>query len=85
MHQAGHEYTTIFDLRSYSGNMIDMSDLTITLLLFFHGHCSSEVFDTLNYYNLALGLPIHTRFDDFDLASRSQICQTHKIFYQFYN
>ena len=30
-------------------------------------------------YNLALGLVIHTRFDDLDLISRSQLYQNHKL------
>ena len=29
--------------------------------------------------NLAWGLPIHTRFDDLYLISRSQVCQNHKL------
>ena len=45
----------------------------------FYGHCSSKVFETLHYYNLVWHLPIHARFDDFDLVSRSQVCQNHKL------
>ena len=30
-------------------------------------------------YNFAQGLAIHTRFDDLDLISRSQVCQNHKL------
>ena len=37
-----------------------------------------EVFQTLHDYNLALGLAVHTRFDDLDLISRSQVCENHK-------
>ena len=51
----------------------------------FHGHCSSEVFQTVHYYSIALGLPDDTRFDNLDLISRSQICQNHncKLFLRF--
>ena len=30
-------------------------------------------------YNLAWGLAIHTRCDDLDLISRSQVCPNHKL------
>ena len=30
-------------------------------------------------YNLAWGLAIHTRFDDLDLISRSQVSQNYKL------
>ena len=43
----------------------------------FHRHCSSKVFQTLHYYNLAWGVPIHTRFED--LVSMSQVCQSHNL------
>ena len=46
----------------------------------FCGHCSCKVFPTLHNYKLAWVLPIHTRFDDLDLASRSQMCQNRKLF-----
>ena len=36
-----------------------------------------EVFETLHDYNLVLDQPIHARFDDLDLVSRSQVCQNH--------
>ena len=39
----------------------------------FYGHCSSKVFETLLYHNLAWGLPIHARFDDLCLVSRSEV------------
>ena len=45
----------------------------------FRGHCSSDIFRTLHDYVLVWGLPIHTEFDDFDLVSRSQVCQNHKL------
>ena len=35
----------------------------------FHWHCSSEVFQTLQYYNLAWGRPVYTRFGDLDHVS----------------
>ena len=44
------------------------SYLTKTLSLAF-SHCSSEVFQTLPYYNLAWSLPVHTRLDDLDIVS----------------
>ena len=34
-----------------------------------------EVFQTLGENNLAWGLAIHTRLDDLDLVTRSQVCQ----------
>ena len=44
-----------------------------------------EVFQTLHDYNLAFGLAVHTRFDDVDLVSRSQVCQiiNCKLFFRF--
>ena len=33
----------------------------------------------MRYYNLARGLLIHTRFDDLDLITRSQIYYSHKL------
>ena len=45
----------------------------------FHGHCSSQASQTLCYYNLAWGLPIHTRFDDLDLVSRSLVSQNNEL------
>ena len=47
--------------------------------MIFQGHSSSKVFQTLYHYDLALGLPIHTRFDDLDAVSRSQVCYKHKL------
>ena len=77
--QAGHEYTTIFDLCTYSREVIDVfPDLTTTFSLAF-SWTLSEVFQLLHYFNFAWGLPIHLRFDDFDLVSRSQVCQNHKL------
>ena len=38
-----------------------------------------ESFQTVRDYYLARGLAIHTRFDDLDLISRSQVCQNHKL------
>ena len=38
-----------------------------------------EVFQTMHDYNLASRLPVHTRFDNLHLISRSQICQNHKL------
>ena len=54
------------------------SDLTKTLMLAI-SRTLKEVFQTLHDYCLARGLPIHTRFDDLDLASRSQVCLNHKL------
>ena len=45
----------------------------------FHGSCSSKGFQTLHYYNLPWGLPIHTRFGDLNLVSRLQVCLNHKL------
>ena len=44
----------------------------------FHRHCLSVVFRTVHFYNLSLGQPIHTRFCDLDLVSRSQVCRSQK-------
>ena len=49
------------------------------MLAFFGRHCLREVFQTLCDYNLAQGLTVHTKFDDRDLISRSQVCQNHKL------
>ena len=59
-------------------------DLTETFRWLFRGQYSSKFFQTLHCYNLALGLPIHTRFDDLDPFSRAQMRQNHKlqIFFQ---
>ena len=45
----------------------------------FVGHCLREVFQTLHDHNFALGLAVHTRFDDLDLILRPQVCQNHKV------
>ena len=49
------------------------------LFVFCCWHHSSKTFQTLHDYNLAWGLAVHTRFDDLDLISRSQVCQNHKL------
>ena len=36
------------------------------------------MFQTLHDYDLAWGPAIHTRFDDLDLISRSEVSQNHK-------
>ena len=38
-----------------------------------------QVFQPLLYYSLALGLLVHTRFDDLDHVSRLQVCQSHRL------
>ena len=43
-----------------------------------------EVFQTLHINDLGWGLVIHTRIDDLDLISRSQVCQTHKLQFFFF-
>ena len=75
--------TSLLALHDYncSGSVFFVGLMTLTLFQvsgLFHGHCSSKVFQTL-YQNLAWGLPIHTRFDDLDLVSRSQVCQNNKL------
>ena len=42
-----------------------------------------DVFQTSHGFNLNWGLPIHTKFDDLDFASESQMCQklANRIFY----
>ena len=42
-----------------------LSDLTVTLAVWWT--LFKEVFQTLHDYNLAWGLPFHTRFDDLKL------------------
>ena len=46
---------------------------TVKVCWVFGGHCLQEVFETLHEYNHALDLPIHTRFDNLDLISRSDV------------
>lgn len=41
--------------------------------------CVGEVFQTSHDYNLAWGLPIDNKFDDFDHVSMSQVSQYHKL------
>ena len=45
----------------------------------FGGRCWGEVFQILCDYNRAQGLAIHTRFDDLDVISRSQVWQNRKL------
>ena len=73
LHWAGHEYTTFFTSALFRDDrhFFFWCDKNIYCWLF-HRHCSSEVFQTLDYYNLAWGLPNHTRFDDLDFVSRFQ-------------
>ena len=58
-----------------------LSDLTQKkpLMLAFWQTLFREVFQTVCGHNLAQGPAIHTRFDDLDLISRSQVCQNHKL------
>ena len=60
-----HEYTTIFDFCTYSreinGVFPDFTHTHTRTKLYhwlFHGHCPSEVFQTLQGYNLAWGLEV---------------------------
>ena len=55
------------------------SDLKETLTLAFWRTLFNGGFQTLRVYNLARGLAMHTRFDDLDLISRSQVCQNDKL------
>ena len=63
VHQAGHEHTTIFFIFAH----IQGRQLTCFLIChklypwLFHRLCSREVFQTVHYYNLAWGLPIHNQ------------------------
>ena len=52
---------------------------TKTVSLAFLWTLLGEVFQT--FYNLTLlgELPVHTRFDNLDLVSRSQVCQNHEL------
>ena len=51
--------------------------------MLFGRHCLRKVFQTLHDYDLAWGLAIHIRIDEFDLISRSQVCQNHKLLIVF--
>ena len=50
--------------------------LRLTVLKLFCGHFVREVFQILHDYNLAWGLPIHTRFDDLDLISVTGVSES---------
>ena len=43
------------------------------------GHCLREVFQTLCGYILSQGLSSHTRFDEVELTSSSQVHRNHKL------
>ena len=59
------------------------SDMTKTLMLAVW-QMLREVFQTLHDYNLAWGLEIHIRFNDFDSLSGSQVCRNQlKIIFGF--
>ena len=76
-----HEYTTIFYFHSCSREIIDFfshSEEEKNVGLFLRHH-ESKVFQTLHAYNLDLGLHCHSRFDDLDFVSGSQVCQNCKL------
>ena len=53
-------------------------DLKKTLSLAFSQTLFKSGFSTLQYYNLAWDVPIHTRFDGLDLVLRLHVCQNHQ-------
>ena len=55
------------------------SDLTKVKCWHFDRQRSREVFQTLHDHKLARGLANHSRFDDLDLTSKSQVCQSDKL------
>ena len=54
-------------------------DLTKTLMLTFKGTLFKGGLSNLVFFYLARGRVVHTRFDDLDLISRSQVCQKHTL------
>ena len=69
-----------FYFRSYSVETIDMfPDLIKTERCLLLRHCSREVFQTLHDHKVVRGLANHSRFDDLDLTSKSQVCQNDKL------
>ena len=62
---------------TYSREISNMfPDLTKTLTLDF---LMDTIFQTLHDYNFARGLAVHTRFDDLECISRSQVCEILKL------
>ena len=55
------------------------SDLTKTLMLTFKGTLFKGGLSNLVFFYLARGRVVHTRFDDLDLISRSQVCRNHQL------
>ena len=67
-----------FNFCTCSRDMIDMFSDKRTLMLAFWQTFKGGLSNFVHDHNLAQGLAIHTRFDDFDFISRSQVCQNHK-------
>ena len=74
-----HEYTTIFDFCTYSreinGVFPDFTHTHTRTKLYhwlFHGHCPSEVFQTLQGYNLAWGLEVWWLWPCFKVTAVSE-------------
>ena len=75
MCQADHEYIT-FDDCTYSKEIIDMyPHLKTTLAQSFYWTPLEQDFSNLCDYNLAWSLHCHSRFDDLEVVSRSQVYQ----------
>ena len=78
--EVDHEYTTVFDFRSCSREIIDISSFERKLTLPFSLtplNKARSFIQTLHHYYFAWGLYWHFRFDDFD-CSGSQLCQEYK-------
>ena len=78
LHQVDHEYATIFDLPSCSREIIDIfPHLKKKFNVgFFLDTIKARSFKLCMIdFNLAWDLHCHSRFNDLDLVSRTQLCQ----------
>ena len=69
----------LFSLFAHVKGRWHISSFEKSLRLTFFWHSLSKVFQTLRDYNLAWGLQCHSRLDDFDFVSKSQVCQKYKL------
>ena len=49
------------------------------LMLAFLGHHLNKIFQTVHNYDPAWGLHCHSRLDELDFVSKSQVCQEYKL------
>ena len=66
-------------LHTFKGDNSSVSDLTKTLTLAFGQTLFKGGLSSFVWLWLAQGLAVHTRFDDHDVISRSQVCQNQKL------